>query len=369
VLPRCVHLLPAARHLLIAVSMLDQRYHGINPPEMMVRARRIMDHYNSALAVLTSKDVEPLDLYLSPLLAWIIEIMVNNPQTAIMHIKHSRKMLEGLEPKPHDSNDTQDIVQDFVKDTQRFCSGFTSTSAACAGILSSDPCSIFQTLNVRQQISPDTPTEEVRQAIYKYATSLDSDGQTKFPFKEALEYLRHWESHTLVTRYIYREARDTIVATHFLIATATTLLTAPNECSQDTFTRQKEAWEYLLVKLEDCLDVEALDEKNRQGLEDAVAFALSLIARFAKGEIFKAKAIELMGRTSPSNRTGLYWMSWMKRSPASRNGNGSVEDSSASSSSGSERGTYRTRETSVVSEIPTPAWASRDNGSPALAIR
>lgn len=309
---------------------------------MMVRARTILDHYNNALNILTGNSVEPLDLFLSPILAWIIEIMVNNPNIAIMHIKHSRKMLEGVPIKPHNSNDTEDIVQEFVKDTAQFCSGFTSTSAACAGILSGEPCSIFQMLNVRESFSTDTSTEEVRQAIYKYAGSLDKDGRTSFPPKEALDYLRHWESRSLVRRFVQREAPDTIVATHFLIATATTLLVPQDERGQDTFYRQDEAWDYLLIKLEDCLNVEGLPPSDRQGLDDAVAFALSLIGRYAKTEKFRAKAVQLMARTNPSSATGLYWMHWVGKSP-------SVAESDSTSGLSD-----RTKATTLPSPVSTP---------------
>ena len=317
-MPRCAHLLPATRHLLIAVAMVDERHHGLQPLELVSRARTIMEHYNKAIKILTDPKVEALDLYVAPLMAWIIEIMVNNPATAIMHINASRKMLEAVPPKPHNSTETQDIICDFVRDSSQFCSGFTATSATCAGIMSKDPSSIFQILNVRQVVTECT-SEEVRAAIYKYASNLDKEGLTKFASIEALNYLRHWETVTLVRRYTGHENYDTLVATHFLVATATTLLAVQDDRSGNSFYRQKEAFDYILIKLEDCLNVEGLDSADRQGLEDAVAFALSLIARYSKATKHRKRAVELMSRTYPSAATGLYWMSWVGKDSSEDN--------------------------------------------------
>lgn len=79
---------------MVAVALLDERSHQCEPPEMLAKARTILYYYNKALRILTAPNLDRLDLYLAPVLCWILETMINDTAAARMHVDASRRPLQ-----------------------------------------------------------------------------------------------------------------------------------------------------------------------------------------------------------------------------------------------------------------------------------
>ncbi len=190
--------------------------------------------------------------------------------------------------------ESQVIIDDYLRDMHTYRQGFSSTSAACAGSLTNRRSSRFDIVNVRHSWNSEVSSDEVRQAMYKYAANLDSEGRTSLTPDEALTHLRYWEHTIHRRRFSSAEAMETLVNTHFLVAVAMTLLSGQDSQEADPFCSQKKAFCYLLTQFESLLRVKDLGHHNRKGLESAAAFGCHLMAKYAKDADIVIKASEIL---------------------------------------------------------------------------
>jgi hypothetical protein len=96
--------MPALRHLLVAIVLLDEFVAEPSTHVVQQRYRAILFHYNKAIGQLARGHApSPLELAMSSMLGWLLEAMSPNADMAHVHLTAARKIIvEGL---PHSQTD------------------------------------------------------------------------------------------------------------------------------------------------------------------------------------------------------------------------------------------------------------------------
>jgi hypothetical protein len=86
-LPRTASSVPALKHLLVAVALIECPLIEATPDTILARSQSIIRHYTLGIQSLQSNDITPVESALAPMLAWLIETFSFNETHAKLHIK------------------------------------------------------------------------------------------------------------------------------------------------------------------------------------------------------------------------------------------------------------------------------------------
>lgn len=92
-LPRAFHSVPATRHLITAIGILESCIGVFDPAVLSSRCRQIHHNYSLALVSLRQPNLHPADLAFAPLLAWLLETLTLHDDHAEVHVNALQKLM------------------------------------------------------------------------------------------------------------------------------------------------------------------------------------------------------------------------------------------------------------------------------------
>ena len=334
VFPRVAYTLPATRHLLVAIAMLDERLQDPSPEILMSRSRKILHHYNQAIHQLTLHNPNVVDTIASSLLAWVLETCLHDTTRAIMHLDASSRLLEKVQQDGlrDDGTEYSDIILNHLKQTRDSCAGYCSTERLLARPQFRDQTCIFTILVARHGPQQITSTRDAREVLEKYFAKFESPQGMEMSAQESRNFLRSWELTLLKYRHTSTEPHVCIVALHLLLNLALTLLPGSPDSSPESTPQgstddfdspagtmrgyvalsllpmtddeswqestQNEAMEYVLHRAAELLSVDGLNAGHRMNLEQTISLVLQMVIRYDSEGTNKERALQMMGLLS-----------------------------------------------------------------------
>ena len=292
-IPRLAFTLPATKHLMVAVAMMDERIHDPTPQVLAARSRKIMGHYNGAIKLLTSDAPASLDLVIAPLVAWLLETMLNDGARARMHLEASENLADGLEKKDkfNEGSEASEILSRNLPSAQKAAWGFHLTVASREGS-ARQPMTLVQMLLSRHGPQDIHSIAEARAAFTSYFNLILADNGTMLTQEESRAYLRHWELALLKYRHMATDASENIMAATLLhnLAFALAPRTKPSGKSNPDDTGMG----YILSKAAEFLKLRHLSRKDLATMRETLKLLLTTVVRYAPEERHVLTASELL---------------------------------------------------------------------------
>ena len=303
--PRCAVRLPATRHLLVAVALMDEHLPKSSLDTLMKRSQRILFHYNTAIKELTEDKPAELDVMLATILAWVLEIFLADQSKARMHLEASTMFLAKLDGARlhNEDEEAHDILVDDVVPVRGDCSGFSSSQKSLEDGSSRTGISVLTVLKAKNCPSEITSPYQARDACAKYLASLDplSSTGTSFEAQGATANLSHWQRELFKCRYEVTAHPVNIVAIQLLYSLAMVVLVMP-PCNERSEAEHPDpaAVHYVLDKCADFLTLVGLREYDRAELEITLSIVLRNVLRFSQNEGHRIRATQLLQRHVPA---------------------------------------------------------------------
>ena len=292
-IPRLAFTLPATKHLMVAVAMMDERLHDPTPQVLAARSRKIMDHYNGAIKTLTSQAPASLDLAMAPLVAWLLETMINDGAKARMHLEASENLADRLKKKNVfiEGTEAYEILSKNLPSAQKACWGFHETIASREHS-ARQPMTLVQNLLLRHGPQDIHSIAEARAAFMSYFNVVSADNGTMLTQDESLAYLRHWELALLKYRQITTDASENIIAATLLNNLAFALV--PKTKIPGEISPEDTGMDYILSKAADFFKIRSLSQKDRATMRETLKLLLTTLVRYAPEERHVLNALELL---------------------------------------------------------------------------
>jgi Fungal Zn(2)-Cys(6) binuclear cluster domain len=295
VLPRCAQQLPATKHLLVAVAMLDERLSNSSSQPLEERTRRILNRYQSALKCLVAKDTIQLDVLLSSMVAWVLEIMKDDAQRAKMHLDASGRLLQkAIANSPHDvHSEEQDIIHRHMTVAHQQCVGYAKTEPRQDDEPHHDAASLVPTPISKHDPHFITSIVQLKQIIKEYFQQLSLAQETGFTISQARQHRRSYEIALLEYRHVASEPDINIIAVHLWLNLTNHLLPG-TEDANITSCHDVSGMDYVLDRVQDLHMTKGLKPEHREDLEETLNLILINVMRFAKQEKHHIRARNLM---------------------------------------------------------------------------
>ena len=309
VFPRCAMQLPATRHLVVAVALLDEQLPEASHGMLMRRSKSIIHHYNAAIRELTADGPAGLDVALATILAWVLEIMLGDQSKARMHLDASKAFLEKIQTRRLylQDGETRDILMDHVMPLRGNITGFSSSQNSLEAIPVRENSSVLAALIMKHRPSQISSPGQARDAFANHLASFDplNISRSTAAMQETTSKLDYWKWECLKHRYQILGDPVTIVAIHLLYSLSMALLDTPtlNETSQNEYP-DPAAMDYILDKSEDFLALQGLCREDRAELERTLAIVLTNILRFSRNESHRKRATNLLQQYMHSSFEG-----------------------------------------------------------------
>jgi hypothetical protein len=223
--PRCSHTQPSTRHLLVAISMIDERLPDPTPDLLLHRSKRVLFHYNQAIQELTQRQPSMIDAAASSLLAWVLETCLQDTNRAILHLDASSRLLDAVRQalSQAQSSEETDLLKQ-MESARESCAGYLSTQRRVRTLRFRDLSNILEVINGRNGPQTMSSTEEARSRISDYFDRLEEPNKSQKEVAAAQAWLRSWEYTFVKYRYVSPRHDLNVVALHILVNLAKTFL-------------------------------------------------------------------------------------------------------------------------------------------------
>jgi hypothetical protein len=269
-LPRLFHYVPATRHLMTAIGLLEASIGLADQQLVNARCLRIHYHYAMGIQSLRSPDLHSVDLALGPLLAWLLETLMLRYHQAEVHAN----ALERLS-----TNVTLDDVELSRAQFEHAVSNVRRTRSLREHVQLDIP--LQQVLAVRSRLYRKTTPEEILQAFEAYYENFDISSMTLAQIRAAELFLDAQAQALHGNVYRSDAPPVTFTALTNLSFISRSLLLVPETKTDEELERLYEGFTYTLNHFEENL-TRVLDKKYDQALlYDVVYLALRVLNRFA----------------------------------------------------------------------------------------
>lgn len=301
-LPRCAHALPATRHVLIAVALIDEPVSSADTLKLLRRSRRVLHHYNIAINQLTRPGAAPtpFDLTLTSVLSWLLEVLGFNSAMAAMHIAAASKLakqyldprLRRLAPsKPTEAHgESDDIMNIDVPALLDFCQSYLATTPAAGNRSTPDELNTERALNpvlaaliLRQGASPIKEAQEIRDAWVLYFTKFQPLLPDGMSLPEAEEYIAYWKVAIVRYRYIMAVPAPIVLLGYLIAVLARCLLPVTDQDMAPDWVVNEGALDFVLARATDMTTMEMKSE-HRRLLEELLSLTSMTILKFVPNE-------------------------------------------------------------------------------------
>jgi Fungal Zn(2)-Cys(6) binuclear cluster domain len=330
VFPRIAYTLPATRHILVAISMFDERINEPSHRALISRSGRILYHYNRAIQELTHGKPKMVDAIASSLLAWVLETYLHDTTRAMMHLNASSRLLKKfqVDTAHQGCGESSDIILTHLKKTQESCLGYLSTERRVLRPQYRDRTCIVTALAGYNGPLQMGSTREFRYALEDDLNAFERSQSTYLNVREARDFLNTHNGALLNCRHRWNEPHTVIVAMHLLMNLTLSLLPqavdstsksssvqplAASEVSEQLTTgsedlsmlpttddnnsevaTQNMAMDYVLHQAADLLSTNDLGPEHRRNLEETIMLILQKVIRYDKEGEFQERALQLM---------------------------------------------------------------------------
>lgn len=297
-LPRCAHALPATRHVLIAVGLIDEPVPSTDTAKVHQRSQRILHHYNLAIYQLTrpGAPLSPLDLTLTSVLCWLLEVLGFNANMAAMHISAASKLAKQYQDprlrrlassKPPEAHgETDDIMSIDVPDLLTFCQSYLATTSASGNRSSPDELNteraanpVLAALLLRQGACPITEAREFVDAWVAYFTHFQPLLPGGMSLPEAEEYIAYWKVAVVRYRYIMTVPAPIVLLGYLIAAFARCLLPVADDTMSPDWVANEGSLDFILARAVDMTVVE-MESKHRLLLEELLSLVSMTVLKF-----------------------------------------------------------------------------------------
>ena len=323
IFPRLAMSLPATKHLVVAVSMLDELVGSSNQERLMSKSRRILYHYNQAIRHLTHHKASMIDIISASILAWVLEGCLFDRNRAAIHLKASSRLMNIFiaDETKNNGSESSDIVVNHLTHTRSSCEGYASTRLSGANQYVQDETYIFAVLSARNSPQRMKSAKEARDALEEYFTKFeDPQGMDMSPM-EANELLQSWELALLKYRHVATEPYAEVVSLHILVNLAQALLPviadSPSESMSEPIAERLDhltvtsafsqndqmthpantlnpAMEYCLRQTQESMAMVDIKAEESTGLRETTLLVLQKVVRHATNRSHQEKALQLL---------------------------------------------------------------------------
>lgn len=292
--------LPATRHMITAVALLDSPVGSTDPDILRRRANLIMKNYTQSLHALTSNvgdtETRSKDMGLAPVMGWLLESLSWNEPRAAMHEVGARTTLDAnktLVAKQQRSGD------DYILDEKWRLVLMNVTRFRCVRCKIRCPIreddQMYFAVCMRNLGGAPTSTAELRSSFRDFFRTFNPTNMTADEIATAEEFARRCELAVYQSRH---ESADSLViwnALHFLANVTTMILPIPISAPVQGFD------DPLAVGTDYIFDrcywyAHSLDTRNnvKEALDDIIDMLLQLIASWGPDEGRRLEARQML---------------------------------------------------------------------------
>lgn len=218
--------LPASRHLLQAVALLETPSHSFDHSAMQTQSQRIVYNYTRALHELNQPQVDPLDTVLAPFLGWLLETLSINQSKAAMHSQGAQEFFQasllrkaGIQPK--DDALVAQILH-MLKYIRRF--GCMRCKAPMPPQIDGQ---MYMAVAARNMTIACPSITTLRSELKEFTDLFNPDIMRPEEVKDAQNSVLKWEIAVIQGRYHAPEMPLAFAALHFLVNAIMLLLPTP----------------------------------------------------------------------------------------------------------------------------------------------
>lgn len=311
-LPRIAASLPALKHIMVAIALLD--YHV--PPyyelhDVADRYQRILRHYNHSIALLArSTEITTVELLFSAMLSWLLEVMGFNGRGAMMHLDAVRKIctVEQTDSSPPKTtsgyHEADGILDAHLPATMELCEGYATLlnpplrSEASEGNSSSNP--LLVALDLRHRQSSVSSCEDIVKAIKHYYEEMRPQVYSKEDIEQAWQYIYRWKVAIVRFRYSGTASPSVVLLCYLSMALAHSLLPGLHEGEAEDAARDRreKALAYVLARTEDINNIEGLDVYDALVRERVTGVVARVVLDTSMDQKRKYAALMLLERSA-----------------------------------------------------------------------
>ncbi|RMZ75338.1 hypothetical protein DV737_g5358, partial [Chaetothyriales sp. CBS 132003] len=300
---------------MIAVAMVDERLCNHSLQSLEVNNQKILYHYNLSIGVLVSGKTTPLEVILSSMVAWVLEVMNDNPGRAKMHLDACGRLLgQALRDSPRDStSETQDIIHKHLTITHQQCVGY-------AGYAKMEPRQ-GDSSNNNDDVGKDTAdepplpslvsrimppliptTQEIKSVIIEYYNQLSlASSDPSIDIAQALRYRRACEIVLMRYRQVTKVPYANIITMHYYLNLANILI--PDVDTEVTSHHSSlGGMDYILDRLEESYRTPGLAREYKRDLVETLELSFTKVLLLAKEEHHIARAKSLLNMVQRTGR-------------------------------------------------------------------
>jgi hypothetical protein len=293
VLPRVATSLPASRHILIAVALLESPVGCDDPSVLEKRSQSIRRNCSMALRHLTQPNPHPADVGVAPLVAWLLETLSFHERRASIHQEAAQRIFDAAyvasKGRGPDEFVFDDKMQSLLWNQYRF---------RCLRCKTPVPDSDEQyrelAVAVRNANSAPVSAKHLHADLRDFVATFRPNAFTAVDVDRARDFVRQRERSILRSRYKAREAQGVFTALHLLCNTIILLLPGPvlhRVAGDDTLGI---ALDYVADQCYWLMDLTELVAEDKSSLIDVVLMMLQLIATYGPSENHRLRARDML---------------------------------------------------------------------------
>lgn len=269
-LPRMFHAIPATRHLITALGLLEMPTSSTDASVLEYRSQQITSHYIQALHEMTKPARHAADITLSAILAWLLEAFMNHGPRAFIHSSAAQK-LSYKDKKDIPTEELEIVLADVARAR---CQRFRCDVAP------SDSSYIFDAVKLRN-LQIDRPTAaDIRLNFEDYYQNVYPNITEASQVSAAEASIGKWESAILAN--VYRSDEPTVVwsSLHFLCVLSTHVLPIPTDVYFPDSTASETGLEFVLEKCELVLATRLPEKTSQRALTETARLMIYVLVHY-----------------------------------------------------------------------------------------
>lgn len=256
-LPRMFHTIPATRHLITALGLLEMPTISFDASVLEHRSLRITHHYIQALHEMTKPVRHAADITLGAILAWLLEAFMNHGPRAAIHSTAAQR-LSYDDKKDIPVHELEIVLADVARAR---CQRFRCDVAPA------DSTYILEAVRLRNQQTDRPTAAAIFHQFQDFYANTFPTLTTPDQIAAAESFIAHWESAILAN--VYRSDEPTVIwsSLHFLCVLCTHVLPTPTDAGifPDPGAREL-GLEFALEKCELMLTIRLAERRYQRAL-------------------------------------------------------------------------------------------------------
>ena len=290
---RVASTLPATKHLLTAIALLETPTATSEPSVLNARSQGILRNYTIALQELMKPNAHVVDLALAPVLGWLLESLSLNEIRAAQHGTGAQKLFKARSAAKKQTSEAA-FPLDGMLDAALYHSVRVRCMRAKVEPVSCEDNQMFRALVIRNAHRRAVTTRQAHEAFEEFFQAFDPDSMTAADQAAAAELISQWEVAIVQSRYHTSEPCVLFNAVHFMCNLAMLLLPKPVISDVAGPETVGIALDYICDQCEQFSSWSGLTSEEKDSLNAMISLMLGAISRFAPGQSHSARAKRLL---------------------------------------------------------------------------